>query len=66
MLADPGATNQKQEAKQQYWREVKTGGCLSSQSVTWLFVGVGQAIIPHLKEEIQGYLLISKYTPLSN
>ena len=27
-------------------------------AVTWLFLGVGQAIIPHLKEDIQGYLLI--------
>ena len=58
MLADPGATQQKREAKQQYWREVKTGGSISSQSFTWLFDGVGQAIIPHLKEDIQGYILI--------
>ena len=27
-------------------------------AVTWLFLGVEQAIIPHLKEDIQGYLLI--------
>ena len=27
-------------------------------AVTLLFLGVGQAIIPHLKEDIQGYLLI--------
>ena len=27
-------------------------------AVTWLFLGVGQAIIPHLKEDIRGYLLI--------
>ena len=32
--------------------------CLSFQTVTWLFVGVGYAFIPHLKEDIQGYLLI--------
>ena len=32
--------------------------CLSSQTFTWLFVGLGEAIIPHLREEIQGYLLI--------
>ena len=34
---------------------------LSSQTVTWLFVGVGEAIIPHLKEDIQGYLLTKKF-----
>ena len=27
-------------------------------AVTWLYLGTGQAIIPHLKEDIQGYLLI--------
>ena len=27
-------------------------------AVTWLFLGVGQAIIPHLKVNIQGYILI--------
>ena len=32
--------------------------CLSSLPVTWLFLGVGCAFIPHLKEDIQGYLLI--------
>ena len=46
------------------WSENR--GCLSFQTVTWLFVGVGQAIIPHLKEEIQGYLLILKSRPLFN
>ena len=34
------------------------GSVSASLSVTWLFVGVGEAIIPHLKEDIQGYLLI--------
>ena len=32
--------------------------CLSFLPVIWLFLWVGQAIIPHLKEDIQGYLLI--------
>ena len=54
------------EAKEQYWSEVKTGGCLSSQTVTWLFVGVGQAIITYLKEDIQGYLLIYEFGNLTN
>ena len=35
------------------WCENK--GCFSSQTVTWLFVRVKQAIIPYLKEDIQGY-----------
>ena len=51
--------NRKQnKRKQQYWSDVKTRGCLSSQTVIWLFVGVGEAIVPHLKEDIQGYLLL--------
>ena len=29
--------------------------------VTWLFLWVMQAILPHLKEDIQGYLLIWKF-----
>ena len=32
--------------------------CLSSLPDTLLFLGVGCATIPHLKEDIQGYLLI--------
>ena len=35
-------------------------------SVILLFLRVQQAIIPHLKEDIQGYLLIGKSGPLSN
>ena len=34
------------------------GSVSASLPVTWLFVGVGEAIIPHLKEDIQGYLLM--------
>ena len=34
--------------------------CLSSQTVTWLFLGVWESFIPHLKEDIQGYLLMWK------
>ena len=30
----------------------------ASLAVTWLFLIFGQAIIPHLKEENEGYLLI--------
>ena len=37
---------------------VKTVGVLASLPVSWLFLGVGYAIISHLKEDIQGYLLI--------
>ena len=38
------------------WSEKR--GCLSSQTVTWLFLWVGYAFTPHLKEDIQGYLLM--------
>ena len=34
------------------------GSASAFLAVSWLFLGVGQAIIPHLKENIQGYLLI--------
>ena len=30
----------------------------SSANVTYVMVGVGEAIIPHMKEDIEGYLLI--------
>ena len=33
-------------------------GCLSFLSATWLFLGVRWAIIPHLKEDVKGYVLI--------
>ena len=60
-FSHPGGLRQKQKAKQKkttvlLWAENRS--CLSSQTVTWLFVGVKQATIPHLKEDIQGYLLI--------
>ena len=42
---------QKQQGRQQYWREVKTGGGSASHAITWLFLRVGKAIIPYLKEE---------------
>ena len=59
--------NRKQNnRKQQYWSDVKTRGCLSSQTVIWLFVGVWQAVIPHLKEDIHVYLLIYKFDFLTN
>ena len=37
---------------------VKSGVALVSLAVTGLFLRVEKAIIPHLKEETQGYLLI--------
>ena len=46
--------------KKQYWTDVKTWVASASLAVTWLFLRVGQAIIPHLKEGIPGYLLIWK------
>ena len=39
--------------------------CLRSLPIIWMFLWVENAIIPHLKEEIQGYLLILKLGPLS-
>ena len=53
--------SQKQKGKQQYWSDVKTWSASASQSVTWLFLGVGQAILPHLKEESLGYLQIKMF-----
>ena len=47
-----------QKAKLQYWSDVKTGVASGFLSVTWQSLLSGQAIIPHLKEGIQGYLLI--------
>ena len=38
------------------WFEKGSGPAF--MAVIWLFPGVGKAIIPHLKEDIQGYLLI--------
>ena len=35
---------------------MKTGVASAFLSVTWLFLRAGQAIIPHMKEGIQGYL----------
>ena len=40
--------------------------CLRSLAVTCLFLRVTWAIIPHQKEDIQGYLLIYKFGAWSN
>ena len=45
---------------------MKTGVASASLAVTWLFVGVQQATIPHLKEDIQGYLLMYEFGNLTN
>ena len=59
MLVEAGATEAKKTVnKQQYWSDVKTGVASAFLSVTRLFLRAGQTIIPHLKEGIQGYLLI--------
>ena len=56
-LVNAGTTQaKKQEGKQQYWSDVKTWSATVSQTVTWLFLRVGQAIIPHLKQESLSYL----------
>ena len=58
MYADPSWTSLCKTVSKTMLESDENRRCLSSQTVTWLFVGVGEAIIPHLKEDIQGYLLI--------
>ena len=58
MPADPRRTSLCKAVSKTMLEWCENRRCLSSQTVTWLFVGVGEAIIPHLKEDIQGYLLI--------
>ena len=66
MHADPSWTSLCKAVSKTILEWCENRRSLSFLPVTWLFVGVGQAIIPHLKEEIQGYLLIWKSGPLSN
>ena len=49
---------QKQEGKQQYCSDEKTRDACTFLHAIWSCVRVDQATIPHLKEDIQGYLLI--------
>ena len=49
---------QKQEGKQQYCSDEKTRDACTFLHAIWSYVRVDQATIPHLKEDIQGYLLI--------
>ena len=58
MHADPSWTSLCKAVSKTMLELDENRRCLSSQGVTLLFVGVGEAIIPHLKEDIQGYLLI--------
>ena len=45
---------------------MKTGVAEASLAVTWLILGIGKAVIPHLKEGNQGYMLIQKLGLLTN
>ena len=60
MLVEARATQAKTLSKTTvlHWSDVKTGVASAFLSVTWLFIRAGQAIKTHLKEGIQGYLLI--------
>ena len=58
MPADPRRTSLCKAVSKTMLEMRENRRCLSFQTVIWLFVGVGEAIIPHLKEDIQGYLLI--------
>ena len=55
----PARLRQKQKGKQQYWSCVKRGGAWTFWTVTGSCLRFEQAIIPHLKEESLGYLLIT-------
>ena len=58
MPADPRRTTVCKTVSKRSLEWCENRRCLSSQTITWLFVGVWEAIIPHLKEDIKGYLLI--------
>ena len=66
MHADPRWMSVCNTVNKTMLERVKTGGVSASLPVSWLFLWVEYAIIPHLKEDIQGYLLIGKSGPLSN
>ena len=51
-------TQQKKEGKQQKCSDEKTRVSWTYLYAIWSYVRVDQATIPHLKEDIQGYLLI--------
>ena len=63
MPADPRCTSVCMAVNKTLHEWVKTAGVLASLPVSKLFHGVGYAIIPHLKEDHQGYLLIRKSGP---
>ena len=63
LFADPRWTSVCKTEAKQWLSGVKTGGVSASLPVTWLFLWVGYAIIPLMKEDIQGYMLIWKSGP---
>ena len=59
MPADPRRTSLCKAVSKTILIWGETGSDPAFLAVIWLFLGIGQAtIIPHLKEDIQGYLLI--------
>ena len=62
MPADPRRTSLCRAVSKTILIWGKTGSDPAFQAVIWLFLGIGQAIIPHLKEDIQGYLLTKNLT----
>ena len=58
MPADPRKTSLCKTVNKTIVLSSEKGSALAILAVIWLLVGVGQAIIPHLKEDIQGYLLM--------
>ena len=60
MFADPRSAHCAKQFAKQFLFYCENGSSQGFLHVTQMFVGVGQAIIPYLKEEIQGYLLIWK------
>ena len=65
MSADPRRTTVCKTVSKTMLEWCENKRYLSSLPVTWLFSRVVLGIIPHLKEDIQGYLLIWKSGPFA-